>query len=73
MHVSSDRGEEGGGWFENVVVSDGGGVEHIVGYVAHSLMHNEPLKGSSIFSSDVTMQAHEASTINPTFVIHGNQ
>ena len=27
MHVSSDRGEEGGGWFENVVVSDGGGVD----------------------------------------------
>jgi len=64
---------EGGGWFEYDVTREGGGCEHMVGQEAHSLMHNAPLKGSSIVSSDATMHADKASTMNPTLVINGNR
>jgi len=65
---------EGGGWFEYDVTREGGGCEHMVGHEAHSLMHNAPpLEGSSTFSSDATMHAHKATTMNPTFVINGNR
>lgn len=52
-----------------------GGGEHICGHVAHSLMHNKPLEeGSSTLSWDFTDLANKAiSTMNPTFVIQGNQ
>ncbi|XP_017428910.1 uncharacterized protein LOC108336982 [Vigna angularis] len=64
---------EGGGWFEYDVTREGGGCEHMVGHEAHSVMHNEPVEGSSMFSSDATMHAHKPSTMNPTFLINGNR